>query len=129
MMNSMWTALVEPRMPMADRSGTIQTIPGDKFADLVLSGEGPIVVEFMSYGCRHCRYMEPVLQEVAAMLRTEVRFFRLDAAFERSLAADYAINGTPTIVMFLDGKVVRRLEGPEPSLESLLSSIRRPFEL
>jgi len=129
MMSSMWTTPPEPRTPPADRSGTIQTISGDEFTDRVLGGEGPVVVEFMSYGCRHCRYMEPVLKEIAIMLRSEVRFFRIDAAFERTLAADCAITGTPTIVMFSDGREVRRLEGPDPALESLLSSIRQPFEL
>jgi len=52
-------------------SGRIQTVTSSTFNPLVLEGEGPIVVEFMSYGCAHCRVLEPVLQQVAEMVKSK----------------------------------------------------------
>ena len=40
-------------------SNKIQTVTSRTFSRLVLEAEGPIAVEFMSYGCVHCRAMEP----------------------------------------------------------------------
>ena len=64
------TTLAVPR-PAPRRRGLgdwIQGTTSDTFAKLVLEGEGPIAVEFMSYGCAHCQIIEPVLQQVAAMV-------------------------------------------------------------
>ncbi len=40
---------------------SIQTVTNATFQDLILDGQGPIAVEFMSYGCAYCRALEPVL--------------------------------------------------------------------
>ena len=46
----------------------IRTVTGATFEELVLDAQGPVVAEFMSYGCTHCRVMEPILQQVAGMV-------------------------------------------------------------
>jgi|GEM_PF-4920123 len=45
----------------------IQAVTSSTFTRLVLEAEGPTVVEFMSYGCAHCRAIERVLEQVAEM--------------------------------------------------------------
>jgi thiol-disulfide isomerase/thioredoxin len=105
----------------------VQTLTADIFEALVLKGEGPIVVEFMSYGCAHCRVLEPVLQRVAAVLKSKARFFRVNIAIEQELAAAYSIEGTPTLVMFLDGSEVARTEGPSPTDARLRAAVTAPF--
>jgi thioredoxin-like negative regulator of GroEL len=98
------------------------------FTRLVLEAEGPIVVEFMSYGCAHCRAIEPVLEEVAEMLKTQERMFRVNIAVEQELARSYQIQGTPSLIMFLDGNEVGRIEGPSPIVSSVLAAVTQPFE-
>ena len=49
----------------AEISNRIQTVTAETFRTLVVEGSGPIAFEFMSYGCGHCRALEPVLQSVA----------------------------------------------------------------
>ena len=102
--------------------------PADTFAKLVLEGEGPIAVEFMSYGCAHCQVIEPVLQQVAAMVKSNEKIFRVNIAVEPELAERYEIQGTPTLIMFLDGTEVGRVEGPRPAVSSLLTAVRQPYE-
>jgi thioredoxin 1 len=106
----------------------IQTITSSAFTRLVLEAEGPIVVEFMSYGCAHCRAIEPVLEQVAEMVKAQEKIFRVNIAVEQELAGSYQIQGTPTLVMFLKQKEVGRIEGPSPTVSSILAAVTQPFE-
>jgi thioredoxin 1 len=109
-------------------SDKIRTVTSSTFSSLVLNGQGPIVVEFMSYGCVHCRAIEPVLQEAEETLKTREKIFRVNVAIEQELADSYQIQGTPTLIMFLNGTEVGRDDGPHPNLSSVLSAVTRPFE-
>ena len=51
------------------------------------------MVEFMSYGCAHCRAIEPVLEQVAKMVGPQERVFRVNIAVEQELAGSYQIQG------------------------------------
>jgi thioredoxin 1 len=110
------------------RSDAIQTVTSGTFKPLVLEGEGPIAVEFMSYGCAHCRAIEPALQQVAEMVKSTEKIFRVNFAIEQELAASYEIQGTPTFIMFLNGRQVGRVEGPSPTLASVRTAVTEPFE-
>src|ERR1035438_2123598 len=92
-------------------SDRIRTVTNTTFSPLVLEAEGAIVVEFMSYGCAHCRAIEPVLQQVAEMVKSKEKIFRVNIAVEQGLAESYQIQGTPTLIMFLNGREVGRNEG------------------
>jgi thiol-disulfide isomerase/thioredoxin len=109
------------------REDGIRTVTSSTFTPLVLEGKGPIVVEFMSYGCAHCRAIEPHLQKVAMKIAPEETIFRVNVAVEHELAASYEIGGTPTLVMFSNGHEVGRTEGPRPTESSLLSVVTAPF--
>ena len=68
--------ILEQRRQTAARrlsSDKIQTVTSSTFTRLVLQAEGPIAVEFMSYGCAHCRVIEPVLEQVAQMVEPRER--------------------------------------------------------
>jgi thioredoxin-like negative regulator of GroEL len=113
---------------MSPQIDPIRAVSSDTFDALVLQGNGPIVVEFMSYGCGHCRVLEPVLQRVAAAVKSKETIFRLNIAVEQDLASNYDVHSTPTLVMFLDGTEVGRAEGPKPTVSSVLAAVTRPFE-
>jgi thioredoxin 1 len=106
----------------------IRSVTAGTFDSLVLEGQGPIAVEFMSYGCAHCRLLEPVLQRVAEIVRPTETILRVNIALEHELATAYGIGGTPTLVMFLNGSEVARAEGPRPMEASLLALVTGPFE-
>ncbi len=86
------------------------------------------MVEFMSYGCAHCRAIEPVLQQVAELVKSKEKIFRVNIAVEHELAESYEIQGTPTLIMFLNGREVGRNEGPHPTVSSVLTVVTQPFE-
>jgi thioredoxin 1 len=122
-------SLSEPEQDTRHASrDAIPSLDAAGFDARVLKGRGPIAVEFMSYSCAHCGAMEPVLQQVAESLRARETIFRVNVAIELDLASEYAIEGTPTLVMFLDGQEVGRAEGPDPATATVLAALTAPFE-
>ena len=109
-------------------SDSIGTVTGSTFSSLVLEAEGPIAVEFMSYGCAHCRALEPVIEKVAETVKSKEKIFRVNTAVEDELADSYQILGTPTLIMFLNGREVGRVEGPHPTVSSVMTAVTQPFE-
>jgi len=99
------------------------TVTSGTFSSLVLEAAGPIVVEFMSYGCAHCRALEPVLEKVAETVKSNEKIFRVNTAVEEELSDSYDIQGTPTLIMFLNGKEMGRVEGPHPTVSSVLTAV------
>jgi thioredoxin 1 len=120
--------VTEAPSPTPVSSEGIETVTGRTFNLRVLEASGPIVVEFMSYGCAHCRAIEPVLQQVAEIVRTKETIFRVNVAIEGNLANTYGIRGTPTLIMFLNGREAGRVDGPRPTVSSVLAAVTRPFE-
>ena len=113
---------------LEDSTDRIQTVTTDAFNSEVLEAKGPIAVEFMSYGCAHCRTIEPVLQRVAKTMEATEKMFRVNIAVEPELASSYEIQGTPTLIMFLNGRQVGRIEGPSPTVSSVLTAVTQPFQ-
>ena len=105
----------------------IRTVTGATFEEFVLDAEGPVVAEFMSYGCTHCRVMEPILQRVAGMVESQETVVRVNIAVEQDLAISYGVQGTPTLIMFRDGREVARVEGPHPNVSTVLAAVTQPF--
>jgi thioredoxin 1 len=113
--------------PLHGSSDRIRSVTRSTFNLLVLKGAGPIAVEFMSYGCAYCRAIEPVLQRVAEMVQSKETIFRVNVAVEPELADAYAVRGTPTLIMFLNGTEAGRADGPPPTVSSLLAAVTQPF--
>ena len=105
----------------------IDTVTADSFESSVLRADGPIVAEFMSYGCTHCRTIEPIVREVATALAGTERIVRVNVGVDQDLASSYHVEGTPTFVMFRDGREVGRAEGPHPAYASLMDTVTKPF--
>ncbi|MCX6124275.1 MAG: thioredoxin family protein [Proteobacteria bacterium] len=113
---------------LPDSIDGIQTLEGRTFSDKALAGAGPIVVEFMSYGCDHCRAIEPAFQKVAKELKSKETFFRVNIALERELAESFDIQGTPTFVMLLNGNEVGRAKGLQPIASAVRTALTQPFD-
>ena len=82
----------------------------------------------MSYGCSHCRAIEPAVQKVAEMVQSDEKIYRVNVGVEQDLAGKYEIDGTPTFIMFLNGREVGRAEGPQPTVEGVMTAVTQAFE-
>jgi thioredoxin 1 len=106
----------------------ITTLNAAAFDAMVVQANGPVAVEFMSYGCAYCRALEPVLQRAAEAVKAREKIFRVNIAVEPGLAESYDIHGTPTLVLFRDGSETGRIEGPPPVLADILAYVTQPLQ-
>jgi len=56
------------------------------------------------------------------------KIYRVNVAVDREIADLYVVQGTPTLIMFLDGDVIGQCEGPSPVVSDILSAISQPYE-
>ena len=80
------------------------------FNSSVLEAKKPVVVHFWAEWCGPCRLMIPVIKDLSNEIE-DVKFFKLNVDNESNLAAQYSILNIPTMILFKDGKELRRWVG------------------
>ena len=81
------------------------------FDQFVGRSDLPVVVDFWAAWCGPCRAMAPAFEQVAAELKTRVRFAKLDTEQAQEIAARYGIRSIPTMILFKGGREVARTAG------------------
>jgi thioredoxin 1 len=81
------------------------------FDEVLGAADVPVLVELMAPWCQPCRMMAPVLDELASELDGELVVGRLDVDANRASMARHRVMGTPTMVLFVDGREEHRLVG------------------
>lgn len=81
-----------------------------------------VLVEFYATWCPHCKAMEPVVQQVGEMLEGKVKIVQLDIDSNTEAADAEEVTGTPTFILYRNGRQVWRQSGEMPG-ETLLNKI------
>ncbi|MDQ4132659.1 MAG: thioredoxin family protein [Actinomycetota bacterium] len=80
--------------------------------DEVISGSTEaVLVEFGAEWCPPCRAMEPVLHALAVEYQDRLRIYTVDADADPGLVSRFDVAGLPTLLVFRDGQLVKRLVG------------------
>jgi thioredoxin 1 len=88
----------------------------------VETADTPVVVDFWAPWCGPCRVMDPILDELAGQ-HAEVKFTRVNVDDNQETAARFEILSIPTLMVFKNGEVQKKLIGavPRRRLEDELS--------
>jgi thioredoxin 1 len=89
----------------------VQALTDDTFdAEVIASGK-PYLVDFWAEWCGPCIALEPVIREIATEQRGKLTVGRLETIEQASTAERFGVVSVPTLLMFKDGKVVKKIHG------------------
>ncbi len=83
----------------------------------VIMSKDPVLVDFWHDACVWCKRLDPELQQITADFSGRLRFTRLNifsSDGNNAIARKYGIMGTPTMVIFCNGRPVDSLVGYRP---------------
>jgi len=93
-------------MPFATEYATIEPSRAE-----IDRGAGPMLLEFGSRDCGHCRYAEPAIERALAT-HPGVRHLKIQDGSGQPLGRSFAVRSWPTLVFLRDGIEVSRLVRP-----------------
>jgi thioredoxin 1 len=94
-------------------SGKLPDVTDATFQAEVLDADLPILVDFWAPWCGPCRVVHPVLEEMDAE-REDLRIVSLNVDENQQTAANYEVLSIPTLILFKDGAVAKKVIGAMP---------------
>ena len=86
-------------------------ITDKNFTERVTASELPVVVYFWADWCPPCKWMAPIIKEVASENKETFLIAKLDTDRNRNTTLKYRIEAIPTFIVFRDGKITGRFIG------------------
>ena len=86
--------------------------------------KGITLVDFYADWCGPCRRIAPVIEELAREMQGKATIAKLDIEKAQRTTAAYQVMSIPTIILFKDGKEIKRIVGltDKDSLSKLINA-------
>lgn len=94
------------------------------FESEVLKSDVPVVADVWATWCGPCRIFSPIIEEVSGQYGGKIKFVKIDADENQSIAEKYGIMSIPTTLLFVKGQVKAQNVGAVPK-ETLRAWIDR----
>jgi thioredoxin 1 len=102
-------------------TGKLPDVTDTSFQTEVIDADGPVLVDFWAPWCGPCRVVHPILEEISNE-RDDLRIVSINVDDNQQTAARYEILSIPTLLLFKDGEIAKRVIGalPKKRLEAEL---------
>lgn len=94
------------------------------FQELIQTHDKPLLVDFWADWCMPCKMLAPVLEKLAKEWKGKVTVIKIDTEEKPELASQYGIRGIPTLILFKNGREVKRTSGVMP-----LEALKKEYEI
>ncbi len=81
------------------------------YAPQVAARDKPVLMDFYSQSCPPCKELAPVFDSLAREYRGRADFVKIDTGARPGLSDMHRIDKTPTVLMLVGGREVRRWVG------------------
>ena len=85
----------------------------------VLESPIPVLVDFWAPWCGPCRMIGPVIEGIAAKTNGKAKVVKVNVDERQDIAAQYGIQGIPTVMVFKKGEIATTLVGARQEKEYL----------
>ena len=92
------------------------------FEELVLKSKTPVLVDFWAPWCGPCKMIAPVL-ETLANENDDILIVKVNVDDNKVLAGKYQVRGIPTLVLFKEGEVDKKVSGSQ-GIDSLRQFVK-----
>ncbi len=100
-----------------EKTSEVKVINESNFNAMTKSGL--VLVDFYADWCRPCKMMKPVLDEVATEYKSQITIAQINTDFNKNISAKYNITGIPCMILFENGKEVKRIVGYHDKVQFL----------
>jgi thioredoxin 1 len=107
------------------KEGHVLLLDQENFSILV-KGHHALVVDFWAEWCGPCRMVTPVVEMLAGEFAGRVTFAKCNTDDNPMLSGQFGISAIPTLLFFLDGKLIDRAIGAYPK-DALKAKIVKAF--
>ena len=87
------------------------TITKENFNEQVIKSGIPVLVDFWATWCGPCRMLAPELEKLAQELDGKVKVGKVNVDEQVGLAVEYKVEVIPTLLLFKNGKVEKKVSG------------------
>jgi thioredoxin 1 len=104
----------------------IKAVTDADFESEVLNVDKPVLVDFWADWCAPCRLVSPILEELNDEHGDKIAFVKMDVDLNPLTPARYEVSSIPTLNVYRNGVVVRRIVGALPKA-ALVTELREFF--
>lgn len=88
----------------------LKHITTSEFEEEVLNYKGKVLADFFASWCGPCQMLTPVLEKIDEEIE-EIKIVKINIDEETKLAIENGVEVVPTLILYNDGEIVKRLEG------------------
>ncbi|MCB1179170.1 MAG: thioredoxin [Leptospiraceae bacterium] len=83
----------------------------NSFEELIKTHDKPILVDFWADWCMPCKVLSPVVEQLAKEWKGKATVIKINTDEKQMIAMKYGIQAIPTLILFKDGREVKRTSG------------------